>query len=560
MSEVAPPSSRPLTRPAPAARERPHPSTADRAWLAAPHVLLVAGWFPLHGGLRWFVNPDGVVYAVLAERLAAGDLAGAVTTYWSPLLPALACPLVAAGVPTLLALRLVLLLAALAALAVVRSLCRRAGATRRASDAATLVAVPVLLAASLFGVYPELLLAVLLLAHCRAVLTSSSTRGAVAAGLLGALAFLAKPVALPFVVGLVVLVALVRLVRPGARRRSLRAAAVTLGVAALLSAPWAAVVSAAAGHPTLSTAGEFNARFTAPGSWGNPMSYPGLYPPAPGATTRWEDPLSLPDLRNAPQVGAPVTLVDRAGNTVAQAAVAAGSLLRRWWVVLPFAALGTVVAARAGWPGRGRRSRGGGPEHRARAQATGPEAGSVGVRQGAGVALGGVVAAVAFTAGMSLLVVIERYLWFPMLALLPAAALGASALAAGRPRRTAVLAVVATALVAASVAPTLTHRWGAGREVWTLADRLRERAPLAGPLAGAQDWQSTQLLAHLSGVPYLGTTGVDGTGPALAGDLERAGARHLVVWGEAPAGLAAPAGGGGVVYDVTADGLEPHRP
>lgn len=526
-----------------------------------PYLALAAGWSVLLTGLRWNVNPDGVVYAVLTDRFAAGDLAGAVTTYWSPLLPAVAAPLTALGVPALYAIRLVLLVAGLVALALVRDLSLQAGAGRGAADLATWLAVPLVGAASLFGVYPELLLGALLLAHCRWVLLSAGVGGAALAGLFGGLAFLAKAVGLPFVLGFVAVVLIARLVRPAmARGVAVRSALVTVAVALLVSGPWIGVVSTQMGHVGLSSAGEFNARFAAPGSWGNPMSYPGLYPPADDRLTQWEDPPALPDLRNAPGAAgeiegaatelAPVTVTDRVVNSVAQARVGVGGLVRRWWAVLPFAAVGLVVALRS----VARRSRGG-RVVRLRADGGGRAPG------GPGVAVGLLVGAVAFFAGMSLLVVIERYLWFPMLATLPAAALGLGAVLRGR--RPWVLVASGAALLAVvtlSLSPLVTPRWNLEREPWRLAEALEASAPLTGPVAGAAqgDWQSTQLVAYLSDVAYVGISGTDESEDAVAEELRDAGAAHLLVWGEAPDGLPSASKERPDVYDVTPDGLVPH--
>lgn len=504
------------------------PAPADRRHLLIgallPPVLLLVGWLALLPGARWLVNPDGVVYASLASDVAGGRIADVVTGYWSPLLPVLASPLVAFGVTPLTALRLVLLLSALVALPVLHSLCRAAGAGPVAAGTATVLAVPLLLSASLFGFYPELLLAALLLLHLRAMTVSPGPRGAVVAGIWGALAFLAKAVGLPFVLAFVALVTVVRLLRPGAARAQvLRRAGLTLGITLLLSAPWIVAISVQAGHPTLSTAGAFNAELVTPGAFGNPLNFTGLYAPVPGAVTPWQDPTEIPVQRTERYEGTPVTTNDRLANAVDQATVGAGVVVRRWLPVVALALVGLVVGLR-------RR------------------------RPGAAVAWAGIGAALVLTGGLSLLILIERYLWFPMLAVLPAAALGLAAL--GGRRRVLAVGAVVLALVAVAQAPVVLDRRGEDRAVWQFAG-ARCGTPLSGPLAGGGDWERSQLMAYLCGVDYVGLTGPDPTSTANQAALRRVGARHLVVWdrSQGPAGIAD--GGSGRLYDVAPDGSVP---
>ena len=505
-------------------------------WLlvrALPFAALLLAWFGLSIGNRWSVNPDGVVYASLARRIAAGDFSSAVTGYWSPLLPGLAAPLVAVGVPALTALRLVLLAAALLALPVLHALCRASCGSSRIAVLATLLAVPLLASASVTSLHPELVLTVLLLLACLLILTGDGLARAVLAGVAGGLAGYAKPVAWPFVAGLVLAVLIARLVANRAARADQvnppaalgRSAAAVLLVGAAVAAPWVIAISLHVGHPTLSTAGGFNARLVAPGAWGNPLSFPGLYPPVAPAITPWENPSLLPVPRTAAAAAEPVTVLDRAENVYRQGRVAVGVVLRRWTPVLLLAGAGLWLAVRRGGPGRR-------------------------------VTLGSALAAVSYAGGMSLLVVVERYLWFPMLISLPCAAVALQAVAAwwsSKPRRgkTFVPVGAAGALVAsmlASAAPIALRQWGDDREVWTLANQLNRQAPVAGSLAGTKDWERSQLLAYLCGVDYLGLTGPDRSKTAQLRQLRAVDGAHLVAWGSS----------GGIVYDVTPAGLTRH--
>ncbi|MEJ5915133.1 hypothetical protein [Pseudokineococcus sp. 1T1Z-3] len=509
---------------------------ADRLWAAMPYVATVGGWLALLPFKRWFVSPDGVVYAALADRFAAGDLAGAVTTYWSPLYPALAAPLVALGVETTMALRLVLLATALLALPLLRSLSLRCGATRRGADVGTLLAVPLLVTAAWFAIYPELLLCVLALGLVWALTAPVPAGGrgtgtAVLAGVLGGLAYLAKAIGLPFAVAVVVLVGLARLVRPDRPRREvLRRAAISLALVAVVAGPWVAAVSAEAGEPTISSAGSYNARWAADGSLGTPLTYDGLYAPAgPDAVTPWEDPAALPDLRSEERGDGAVTGDERLDNVVEQLGTTLWVAVVRWWAVVPVALLGLALALRRGGTA-------------------------------AATALGLVGAAAVLVGGLSLLVVIERYLWTPMLASIPLAAAGLAALGGRRARPTTVVGVVLTGLVFVSLIPAFGLRFGKNQVEWRTAEQLEATAPLTGPVAGAQDWQATQMLAYLSGVPYVGTTGTDADAEDVAAAMRAVGARHLVVWGDdGPPGLP-PSEAPVAVYDLTPEGFVVHGP
>ena len=519
----------------PTLMEPTQPRSRSPRWLVlAPYLLVVLGWAGLTVGNRWYVNPDGVVYAALAERVGRGDLAAAVTGYWSPLLPVLASPLTALGVGGIAAIRVVLLLAALAVVPVLRDLCLRVCDDDRVADTAVLAAVPLLVAAAVFGFYPDLLLSVLLLLFCRAVLTGDGLRPALLAGLWGGLAYLTKPVALPFVVGFVLIVVVVRAL---AGSRVLGAGLLTLAITAAVASPWIATISVQAGYPTISTAGAFNARMVAPGAVGNPLSYPGLYPPQdPEAVTPWEEPSELPVDRTAATVGKPVTLYDRAKNAYEQGRVVVGAVLRRWLPVLLLALPGLLLAYRAG----GQRRR---------------------------VVLGTALGSAMFAAGMALIVVVERYLWFPQLALLPAAAVALQAIAtrwAGYRRFLAAGAAALVLLATAAMAPVALDHWNTDREVWALADSLDRTDPLTGPVAGTGDWERSQLLAYLSGQDYVGLTGpLDGAEDpdAVAGRLRTAGVAHLVVWpgrSYSNPGPGQPPVTVPTVLDVTPGGLVPH--
>ncbi len=476
-----------------------------------PYLVFVAGWLVLTWGLRWYGNPDGVVYALMARRMAQGDFDDAVLAYWSPLYPALAAPFVALGLQEFLALRLVHLLAALATIPILRRLCLRAGASSMASGLAT-TAGALLLSAAVRGLYPDVLFMPLILGCLSLALAGASIPAGLLVGFLGGLAYLSKAVALPYVGALLAMVLVLKLISErGSARGTLRMIAGAVVALAVTAGPWVAVVSAETGQVAISAARGFNARLVAPGSWGNPMGYPRLYSLPEGAITPWERPADLTVFKDLPE-GEAVPSTSNEGrfeNTLAQAQVAAGSLLRRWTPVAVLAMVGMVAALRS-------------PPRRRTA------------------ALGSLLAGAGFAAGMTLLIVIERYLWFPMLALLPAAALGLDAIARWLQPRIARstgwfwvahgAAALWLALIAACLAPIPFTLWNTDREVWLFADQIRQGEALSGSIAGASDWHRSQLLAFLVDVPYAGLIDPSAPPSETKAQLADVGAGAVVVW------------------------------
>ncbi len=504
------------TRPVDAAPGRFHPT--QTLLMLLPYLVIVIGWSVLSWGYRWYGNPDGVVYALMARRMAEGDFGNAVLPYWGPLYPALAAPFVALGVHEFLALRIVHLLAALATIPILRRLCLRAGAGYTASGLAV-TAAALLLSAAVRGLYPDVLFMPLIVGCLSLALAGASLRAGLLVGVLGGLAYLAKAVALPYVCALLAMVFVLKLISErGSARETVRMIAGAAVALVVVAGPWVAVVSADTGRLSISAAGEFNAELVAPGSWGTPLKYPGLYATDEATLTPWEHPEDLTVFKNPQEVDASRSSGDNhLENTIAQAGDAADIFLRRWTPVWALAVVGTVLALRL--PARQRT-----------------------------VALGSLMAGLGFAAGMSLLIVVERYLWFPMLALLPAAAVGLDAITLRLQSKMVRsinwlwaargAAVLWLTVIAVGLAPGAFRLWNIHSEVWVLADQIRQGDPVSGSLVGASDWTRTQLLAFLVDVPYAGLIDPNASSSETEAQLEEVGAGAVVLWpgqeGEVP--------------------------
>jgi hypothetical protein len=513
-----------------------------------PAALLAVLWLLLLPFTHHYVNPDGPAYAEVAARWADGSWAEAINAYWGPLLSWLAAPLVAVGVSGILALRLVLLGGALAVLPVVRRLAHRAGASDGATEAVRLGLVPFLVYTALFGLYPDVLFAAALLWSLEFAVRGSGLRDPrwpAVAGALAGVAYLARAYAVPVVLVVFPLIALLHRWGPTRPpwptvRRWLGAA---LGTFLLVVGAWSTVLSVSYGTPTFSTSAGFNAQLVAPGSAGNPYNVRGLYePPDDEVVSAWIEPSQLPvPLRSGvaslddrpgegPSDGLTDAVGDRIGRVVANARIVVGSLLRRG---LPIVAL--VAVAALGFVRR-------------------REMPSVAV---VASLLTGAVA----VGGLTLIIAIERYTWIAVLAAAPTAAVGLDRLLAGRRQRgLPIAAVVLVGVMFVTSVHGLLPRVGAMSEVTRVARTIGDEPVLAGRVATVDRWQETHRLCADVGCQYLGRPEARDA-DAAASELAAAGVDHLVVWsGDEDDLPGLPEVDGDrelTVFAVTEDGLQP---
>jgi len=268
------------------------------SWLVAGALGALAAY-----ASRQEMNPDGVAYLDLADAWRRGDLAQAVSLYWSPLYSwllaaalALVGPSARGEFPLAHLLNFLLYLGALASLEYFLrcSAPRPAAGTgagwpaaARAAWAHALFLVGALGLVTIRLVTPDLIvLGVVLLAAgllCR-LADGAGPGAAVALGAVLGLGALAKAAMLPVAVVTLALAA----VAAGSARRAWPRAALALAALALVVAPWIAAMSSVAGRPTLGDNARLNYLwlvsreyrapfFSSPGA--RPAAWPLEHPP-----------------------------------------------------------------------------------------------------------------------------------------------------------------------------------------------------------------------------------------------------------------------------------------
>jgi 4-amino-4-deoxy-L-arabinose transferase-like glycosyltransferase len=259
----------------------------------SPLIVLLAAAVLLVGVLdawsyRDTMGADGLQYIDIGEAYLDGDLDDAVNAYWSPLYSLLSGVTLAVFSPSpsdeFAAIRganLVIYLAAAAAFALfVRELLRYRDAElsfppgRRAQPTWMIAGVALVAfgwgVGRLIGAHrvtPDLLVAALWFAAMAMLVRSlrqpGDRRALVALGLTLGVAYLAKTALLPIGLGFVAVVA-----SAGGLRTGLGRAAVVAGALAVVALPWAVVVSAESGGPTIGSTSQLNQAWYVSGSPG----------------------------------------------------------------------------------------------------------------------------------------------------------------------------------------------------------------------------------------------------------------------------------------------------
>jgi hypothetical protein len=258
--------------------------------VAAYVVVTVA----LTSRFQYSLYPDATSYLSIAQAYSRGQFHDAVNGYWAPLYCWLLAPLLAAGVDTLLAPKLLAVLIGVATLIGLRRLCRRIDLTAESTSVVLIAALPSLVCWSLTYITPDFLLAGVLtwyLAEVAGWSPASGAKSGLIAGALGGLAYFSKQYALPFVAAHLVFVGALRFHQYRRHGHASTVARWLVAAAAVLLAtvgPWIAVMSNKYGQLTIAASGTYNWYLPATGfNVGTRILAP---PPFPGAVSAWVDP------------------------------------------------------------------------------------------------------------------------------------------------------------------------------------------------------------------------------------------------------------------------------
>ncbi|NNE10000.1 MAG: hypothetical protein HKN20_15675, partial [Gemmatimonadetes bacterium] len=243
------------------------------------------------------INPDGIAYLRIAGYWAEGKPDLALSGYWGPLFSWLMIPFLPLddGPGNLAASRIAMVFSGLLFLVASRSVFLRLDLAPAARSAALFLTALFAAPASVETTSPDLLVSGLLLFLVASLFGScwiTSRAHAVRAGVIGGLAYLTKAAALPYVVALIAVIALLRsTIGLNEPARVARAAVFALAGIAAVALPWVVTLTVHYGAPTWSTSGGINHALIAPG--GPPFRHPAFFQyhvPEAGRITKWEDP------------------------------------------------------------------------------------------------------------------------------------------------------------------------------------------------------------------------------------------------------------------------------
>ncbi len=322
----------------------PPAKNSYRGLLLLMTAYLVIG-IPASCHARYLLEVDGLAYIQVARHYAAGELGLAVNGYWSPLFSWLLILPVKLGANPLTAIHLLTMLCGLLWVVGAWLLAGRFALSASWRLGAGGIAGLLAIVGGVRGVYPDILSAGILLLYLYAVTSEDwfeSPRGACVSGLLGGLAFLSKAFNAPFFVAHFTAVVLLRCWCAGWRghwRPGLRRWLAGMALGACLIVPWVGLLSLKYGKPTVSNAGAANHALVGPADihrWHPWIS--GLWPPAEGRLTVWEDPSDIPYKTWSPFASRAyfmhqLRVMGHGIGNIFEAIAEHDPLLMRWWIL-----------------------------------------------------------------------------------------------------------------------------------------------------------------------------------------------------------------------------------
>jgi hypothetical protein len=467
------------------------------------------------------LNPDGTSYVSIAEKYCRGDWANAINGYWGPFLSWLTVPLLGLGIDPFAAAKIVLFLAGIPLLMAVRSLSASLEVGEPLSSILLFACLPIGLYMAMAMITPDFLVAAILLSYLSVFIGDKFparwTSGALC-GVLGALAYLAKPFAFFFFLAHFLggsgLRALYR--RNSAERRPFLAAGLAgLVVFAVLSGTWIGLISHKYHHLLINTAGRYNLAYLRPGSPGQPIETEGfLPPPNPTAYSAWEDPGLIPLPKWSPTQSGPdlAYYLGLLRHNAVEFIKSLDDFSALGPAILAVALVFSVLTAARRFSSR-RSARVG----------------------GLGLTL------ILYSFGYGLLLIEDRYLWLDTYLLMIIGAAAVAVLLSRSRARRWLSAAAGTLLLATfmilparffpyfrvvSASDTRTPAM-ATRE---LAHWLKVKYGLQGRFASNSRWNESLFIAALDHLQYYGQMQPSWSGPQLEAALHQHGLRYFFLW------------------------------
>lgn len=504
-------------------------NVSDRnATLIALALYLLLGFYLL----PWYqyrLNPDGISYISIAEKYARGDWSQAINGYWGPLYSIL-LSLLSFGIanPLISAKVLSLLIGGTVILAVQRlaNLLSLDACLRRALLAAGLCM-------SLFFAFAfitaDILLVSMLLFYTVLWLdrrAAPQTKRGLTIGLIGGLAYWSKAFAFPFFIvhhSLMHAVLFYQTRDKPLRQQIKKQYWAALAVFGLLSAIWIGLISCKYDRWVVGTAGNFDwPTHLIEFDGANPMYFVGFLPPpnstAPGI---WEDPSYVAFQLSAPASWTNWQLIAYLAHIVMHNAYDLTLVMLGRWN-LQVSAITPVTVLLFGllaiWFYRQKK--------------TLPETLTSYLL---------LLTMAIFCAGYVLLLIDERFFWYPylLLLLLNAYWIDRFFFTPTRPGRRVRMIIALLFFVLASYRPmcSLFHMKDSGKHLFDLAEILRNEYLVSGRMVSDSNWDHSFIVAYHAKMTYYGRVAKGKLQRDLGADLQKYDIDYMLVWNSAPACL-----------------------
>ena len=261
-------------------------------------ILLLSGCFILlYPWYQYVLDDDGIGYAMVTKRLAAGDYFNALNGYWSPLHSWLALPFYEAGASLPAAFKLSNLFISCCMLYVLDRLMKHAELSVRKRLLLLITAIPILLYMSFYQLAADILFCLLFCWYvllCAGATAFTKTATIIACAVIGVLAYLAKAYAFPlFIAHFTVWQCWLykRSLLPQRKKQLIKNLCTGIGVFLILSLPWIIALHGKYDRWTFGYSGKVNLAWQlAPEKTISPDKPFFSAPPYPQSPTPWEDP------------------------------------------------------------------------------------------------------------------------------------------------------------------------------------------------------------------------------------------------------------------------------